>query len=86
MDFDFVLEYNLLVQVDGYQAYTNRIYFYPDQQQLDTFGKRYGPGFHDEEKITVKSSIKFYNVIINAFDSNEVVINISFLTSNHLMS
>ena len=50
MDIDFVLDYNLLVQVDGYQAPTNRIYIHPDQKQLDIFCKCYGPGFHDEEK------------------------------------
>ena len=37
MDIDFVLDYNLLVQVDGYQAHKNRIYIHPDQQQLDIF-------------------------------------------------
>ena len=78
MDIDFVLEYNLLVQVDGYQACTNRIYVYPDQQQLNVFCKRYSPGFHDGEKIAVKSRSRFYNVIINAFLSNEHVININF--------
>ena len=86
MDIDFVLEFNLLVQVDDYQAYTNRIYVYSDQQQLDIFCKRCGPGFHDQEKITVKSSSRCYNAIINAFVSNEVITNINFLISNRLMS
>ena len=78
MDIDFVLDYNLLVQVDRYQARTNRIYIHPDQQQMDIFCKRYGPGFHDEEKFTVKSSSRFYNVIINAFNNDKDVINITF--------
>ena len=59
MDIDFVLDYNLLVQVDGYQARTNRIYIHPDQQQLDIFCTRYSPGFHDEKKFTVKAAVDF---------------------------
>ena len=85
MDIDFVLEYNFLVQVDGYQSYTNCIYLYPNQQQLDIYCKRYGPGFHDEEKFNVKSISRFFIIIINAFVSKEDVININFLTSNHLI-
>ena len=86
MDIDFVLDYNLLlVHDDGYQARTNRIYIHPDQQQLDNFCKRYGPGFHDEETFTVKSSSRIYNIIINAFNNDEDVININFRTSNRLM-
>ena len=85
MEIDFVLDYNLLVQVDGYQARTNCIYIHPDQQQLDNFCKCYSPGFHDEEKFTVKSSSTFYNIIINAFNNDEDVINIKFQTSNRLM-
>ena len=63
MDIDFVLDYNLLVQVYGYQALTNHIYIHPDQQQLDNFCKRFGPGLVDEEKFTVKSGGRFYNII-----------------------
>ena len=85
MDIDFVLDNNLLVQDDVYQARTNRICIQPDQQQLDIFCKRYGPGFHDEEKFTIKSSSRFYNIIINAFNNDEDVININFRTSNRLM-
>ena len=58
MDIDFVLDYNLLVQVDGYQACTNHIYIHPDQQQLDIFCKRYGPG-STMKKFTVKSRSRF---------------------------
>ena len=85
MDIEFVLDYNLLVQNDGYQARTNRIYIHPEQQQLDIFRKRYSPGFHDEEKFTVKSSSRFYNIIVYAFNNDEDVININFQTSNRLM-
>ena len=85
MDIDFVLDYILLVQVDGYQARTNRIYIHPDQQHLDIFCQRCSPGFHDEEKFTVKSSSRFYNNVINAFNNDEDVININFQTSNRLM-
>ena len=85
MDIDFVLDYDLLVQDDGYQARTNRIDIHPDQQQLDIFCKPYGPGFHDEETFTVKSGSRFYNIIINAFNNDEDVININFRTSNRLM-
>ena len=82
MDIDFVLDYNLLVEVDGYQARTNRIYIHPDRQKLDIFCQRYSPGFHDEEKFTVKSSSTFFNIILNAFNNNEDVIDINFQTSN----
>ena len=85
MDIDFVLDYDLLVQEDGYQARTNRIDIHPDQQQLDIFCKRYGPGFHDEETFTVKSGSRFYIIIIKAFNNDEDVININFRTSNQLM-
>ena len=69
MDLGFVFYDNLLVQVDGYHARKNRIDIHPDQQQLYIFCKRYGPGFHNEEKFTVKSSSRFFNTIINAFNS-----------------
>ena len=86
MDIDIVLDYNLLDQVDGYQARTNGIYIHPDQQQLDIFCKRYSPGFHDEEKLTVKSSSRFYNIIKNdMFNNDKDVLNINFQTSNRLM-
>ena len=82
MDIDFVLDYNLLVQVDGCQERTNHIYIHPDQQQLDIFCKRYSPGFHNEEKFTVKISSRFLNIIMNAFNNDENVIDINFQTSN----
>ena len=85
MDIDFFLDYNLLVEVDGYQARTNRIYIHPDQQQLDIFCQRYSPGFHDEEKFTVKSSSRFFNIILNAFNNDEDVIDINFQTSNRII-
>ena len=69
MDLDFVLDDNLFVQVDGYHARTNRVDIHPDQQQLYNFCKRYGPGFHDEEKFTLKSNSRFFNTVLNAFNS-----------------
>ena len=85
MDIDFVLDYNLLVQVYGYQAYTNHICINPDQKQLNNFCKRFGPGLDDEEKFTVESSGRFYNKIKKAFVSNEDVINLNFRTSKRLL-
>ena len=85
MDIKFVLDYNLLVQVDGHQARTNLVYIHPDQQQLDVFCKHYNPGFHDEEKFTIKSNCRFYDIIIYAFNNDKDVININFQTSNRLI-
>ena len=85
MDIDFVLDYNLLVQVDGYQARTNHIFIHPDQQQLDIFCKRYGPGSTMKKNLLSKAVVDFYNITINEFNSKEDVININFQTSNRLM-